>query len=179
MHLSGLALQNVQPNTAPAAPATPGISVTGTPGAAAPPASQGGSPFFTLAMLLMFVPILFLMFRRNKKEQEARGKLKKGDRIVSQSGLVGELLEMDERFAKVKLGPLQAWRVTLESQAGGIVLPGGIGGDALRVGFVVGKGARVTGKGRVAACVVWPGALLHAAIDHAVVTLEGVVKVDP
>lgn len=56
-------------------------------------------------MLLMFVPILFLMFRRNKKEQEARSKLKKGDRIVSQSGLVGELLEMDERFAKVKLGP--------------------------------------------------------------------------
>ena len=56
-------------------------------------------------MVLMFVPFLFLMFRRNKKEQEARAKLKKGDRIVSQSGLVGELVEMDERFAKVKLGP--------------------------------------------------------------------------
>jgi preprotein translocase subunit YajC len=105
VHLSGLALQNVQPNTAPAAPATPGISVSASPGGAAPPPSQGGSPFFTFAMLLMFVPILFLMFRRNKKEQEARSKLKKGDRIVSQSGLVGELLEMDERFAKVKLGP--------------------------------------------------------------------------
>jgi preprotein translocase subunit YajC len=56
-------------------------------------------------MMLMFVPILFLMFRRNKKEQEARSKLKKGDRIASQSGLVGELIEMDEKFAKVKLGP--------------------------------------------------------------------------
>jgi preprotein translocase subunit YajC len=56
-------------------------------------------------MLLMFVPILFLMFRRNKKEQEARKSLKKGDRIASQSGLVGELVELDERFAKVKLGP--------------------------------------------------------------------------
>jgi preprotein translocase subunit YajC len=104
VYLSGLALQNVQPNAAPA-PATPGIAVTANPGAAAAPPSPGGSPFFTVAMLLMFVPILFLMFRRNKKEQEARAKLKKGDRIVSQSGLVGELMEMDDRFAKVKLGP--------------------------------------------------------------------------
>jgi preprotein translocase subunit YajC len=107
VHLSGLALQNVTPNpaSAPAAPATPGISVAANPGAAPQPPPPGGSPFFTLAMVLMFVPILFLMFRRNKKEQEARSKLKKGDRIVSQSGLVGELMEMDERFAKVKLGP--------------------------------------------------------------------------
>jgi preprotein translocase subunit YajC len=45
------------------------------------------------------------MFRRNKKEQQARASLKKGDRVVSQSGLVGELVEMEERFAKVKLGP--------------------------------------------------------------------------
>ena len=107
MYLSGLALQNVQPNAAPApaAPATPGIAVTANPGAGAAPSSPGGSPFFTVAMLIMFVPILFLMFRRNKKEQEARAKLKKGDRIVSQSGLVGELMEMDDRFAKVKLGP--------------------------------------------------------------------------
>jgi preprotein translocase subunit YajC len=58
-----------------------------------------------LLMLLIMVPFLFLMFRRNKKEQEARAKLKKGDRVVSQSGLVGELIEMDERFAKVKIAP--------------------------------------------------------------------------
>jgi preprotein translocase subunit YajC len=108
VHLSGLALQNVQPSPAPVsepgAQGTPGVAVP-APGAGAQSPSSGGSPFFSLAMVLMFVPILFLMFRRNKKEQEARGKLKKGDRIVSQSGLVGELMEMDERFAKVKLGP--------------------------------------------------------------------------
>jgi preprotein translocase subunit YajC len=51
------------------------------------------------------VPFLFLMFRRQKKEQEARGKLKKGDTVVSQSGLIGELIELDERFAKVKIAP--------------------------------------------------------------------------
>ena len=105
MHLSGLSFQNVQPNSAPASPGSPGIAVP-APGAPAPQAAPpGGSSFMTLAMLLMFVPILFLMFRRNKKEADARKSLKKGDRIASTSGLVGELLEMDERFAKVKLGP--------------------------------------------------------------------------
>jgi uncharacterized membrane protein YbhN (UPF0104 family) len=47
-------------------------------------------------------------------------------------------------LARVHVGPLEAWRITLESQAGGVLLPGGIGGDALRVAFVVGKGASVT-----------------------------------
>jgi preprotein translocase subunit YajC len=55
--------------------------------------------------LLILVPFIFLMLRRSKKENEARSKLKKGDRISSQSGLVGELVDLDERFAKVKLGP--------------------------------------------------------------------------
>jgi preprotein translocase subunit YajC len=59
---------------------------------------------FILPFLIM-VPFLFMMFRRQKKEQEARSKLKKGDRIASNSGLVGELVEVDERFAKVKLAP--------------------------------------------------------------------------
>jgi preprotein translocase subunit YajC len=59
----------------------------------------------SMLMMLVFVPILFLMFRRNKTEKDARAKLKKGDRVVSQSGLVGELIEMEDRFAKVKLGP--------------------------------------------------------------------------
>jgi preprotein translocase subunit YajC len=110
VYLSGLALQNVLPNSAPPAPApgpagAPGIAVAPAGPGPAAPAAQGQSPFFTLAMVLMFVPILFLMFRRNKKEQQAREGLKKGDRIASTSGLVGELIEMDARFAKVKLGP--------------------------------------------------------------------------
>jgi preprotein translocase subunit YajC len=55
--------------------------------------------------LLIMVPVIFMMFRRQKKEQALRGSLKKGDRVVSQSGLVGELIEMDERLAKVKIAP--------------------------------------------------------------------------
>jgi uncharacterized membrane protein YbhN (UPF0104 family) len=44
-------------------------------------------------------------------------------------------------LAKVPITLLETWRITLEAQAGGVVLPGGVGGDALRVGFVAGKGA--------------------------------------
>ncbi len=108
MH-SALAFQNVQPNLpapgTPAAPAgAPGISVNAqsAPSGAAAPQS---SPLVTLLPFVLIVPFFFMMFRRNKKEQEARKSLKKGDRIASQSGLVGELVELDERFAKVKLGP--------------------------------------------------------------------------
>lgn len=40
------------------------------------------------------------------------------------------------RLADVPLGFFGAWRVTIEAQAGGVLLPGGVGGDALRVAYV-------------------------------------------
>jgi preprotein translocase subunit YajC len=95
-----LLFQNVQPNAG-----TPGISVQPSSPAPAGPPPQQPSPLLTFLPLLALVPIFFMMSRRSKKEADARAKLKKGDRIASQSGLVGELVELDERFAKVKLGP--------------------------------------------------------------------------
>lgn len=86
----------------------------GTPGVAAPeaPAAQGGAGappaggmLTMLLPILILVPFLFLTFRRQKKEQEARKGLKKGDKVVTQSGLIGELIESDERVAKVKIAP--------------------------------------------------------------------------
>lgn len=53
----------------------------------------------------MIVPILFMSFRRQKKEAEARKGLKKGDRVLTNGGMVGELVEMDERLAKLKIAP--------------------------------------------------------------------------
>jgi preprotein translocase subunit YajC len=58
-----------------------------------------------LLPFLILVPFLFLSFRRQKKEKEARGSLKKGDRVVTQAGLIGELIELDERIGKVKIAP--------------------------------------------------------------------------
>ncbi len=45
--------------------------------------------------------------------------------------------------AEVKLTLLDTWRITLEAQAGGILLPGGIAGDALRVAHVHARAPQV------------------------------------
>jgi len=109
-------LQNVPPKAG-----TPGVAVP--PTGPAPSGPQGGAPpGATLTMLLPFlilVPFLYMQFRRQKREQTERAKLKKGDRVVSQSGLIGELVEMDERFAKVSLAkgmpPVQMLTSTLSA----------------------------------------------------------------
>jgi preprotein translocase subunit YajC len=88
------------------AKATPGVAQPDQPSAPqGGGGGAGGGAFGLLFPLLIMVPFLFLMFRRQKKEAEQRKSLKKGDTVVSQSGLVGELMEMDERFAKVKIAP--------------------------------------------------------------------------
>ena len=100
--MSLYSFQNVQPKQ-------------GTTGTSSDPAPSGGAPqssaapsSSTLTMLLPFlilIPFLFMSFRRQKKEQAARKGLKKGDRVVSQSGLIGELIEMEDRIARVKIAP--------------------------------------------------------------------------
>ena len=86
---------------------TPGVAVDNGP-PAAPSGGSSGPPPSMITMLLPFlilVPFLLLSFRRQKKEQAQRSSLKKGDRVVTQSGLIGELIDMDEKIAKVKIAP--------------------------------------------------------------------------
>lgn len=85
---------------------TPGVADPGpAPAGAGQAAPPTGSMLTMLLPFLILVPFLFMSFRRQKKEQAARSQLKKGDRIVTQSGLIGELVEMDEKVAKVKIAP--------------------------------------------------------------------------
>jgi preprotein translocase subunit YajC len=86
----------------------------GDPGVAQPPAGGGAAPSSSgpppsmITMLLPFlilVPFLLLSFRRQKKEQEARKNLKKGDKVVTQAGLIGVLQDLDDKVAKVKIAP--------------------------------------------------------------------------
>jgi preprotein translocase subunit YajC len=97
-----LLAQNVSPKAG-----TPGV-VQEAP--ASPSGGGGGGPQSPLAgmlpilmMLVIFVPFFLLMNRRQKKESAARAALKKGDRVMTNSGLIGELIEMDDRIAKVKI----------------------------------------------------------------------------
>ncbi len=98
-----LLAQNVQPKAG-----TPGVSQETQP-SPAPHEGAGASPLAgfmpILLMLVVFIPFFFMMNRRQKKEQQARASLKKGDRVMSNSGLIGELVEMDDRVAKVKISP--------------------------------------------------------------------------
>jgi preprotein translocase subunit YajC len=98
-----LLAQNVQPKAG-----TPGVAQDPNPAPAGQP-SGGGSPLAgfmpILMMLVIFVPFFLLMSRRQKKERAARESLKKGDRVMTNAGLVGELVDMDDRLAKVKIAP--------------------------------------------------------------------------
>lgn len=93
------ALQQVPPKGA-----TPTTEAPQGGGGAPQQAPAGGGLIMFLPILLL-VPFLLLSFRRQKKEQEARKGLKKGDTVMTQSGLIGELVEVDDRFAKVKIAP--------------------------------------------------------------------------
>jgi preprotein translocase subunit YajC len=61
-------------------------------------------------MLVAFVPVILLMFfsgRSNQKKQKLlESKLKKGDRVITQSGLVGKLVEpIEGRHARLEIAP--------------------------------------------------------------------------
>jgi len=100
-----LLAQNVQPKaTSPGVVQEPTAPSSG--GASGGGGSFLGSPMSSILMLLVFfVPFIWLTSRRQKKEQAARASLKKGDRVLANGGIVGELLELDERLAKVKIAP--------------------------------------------------------------------------
>jgi len=98
-----LLAQNVQPKAGtPGVAQDPGAATSGGQQAPASPIA-GFMPI--LMMLVIFVPFFLLMSRRQKKERVARESLKKGDRVMTNAGLVGELIEMDDALARVKIAP--------------------------------------------------------------------------
>jgi preprotein translocase subunit YajC len=102
-----LLAQNAQPKGG-----SPGVVQDATPGPLGGGSSASSAPSSPLAgftpmlvMLVIIVPFWLMMSRRTKKETQARAALKRGDRVMSNAGLIGELVEMDDRIAKVKLSP--------------------------------------------------------------------------
>jgi preprotein translocase subunit YajC len=57
----------------------------------------------------MFVPLMVMMFwssRSQRKQQEKTlAGLKKGDMVLTQSGIRGKLLELGDRFFKIEIAP--------------------------------------------------------------------------
>jgi preprotein translocase subunit YajC len=78
--------------------------------------------------ILLFVPLLFLLFwssrSQQKKHAAAIAELKKGDRVQLQSGILGEIAEVKERSLRVEIAP----GVKIEVLKSGVT--GKDGGDA-------------------------------------------------
>ena len=86
---------------------TPGTAAS-PPEAAGPSSAQSAAPSTWVLVLPMLVVVVFMFFtsrNQQKRDAQTRAKLKRGDRVVSQSGLIGELVDMDDRLAKVKIAP--------------------------------------------------------------------------
>ena len=60
---------------------------------------------FPLLLVGMLVFIFWSNRSQQKKTEATISALKKGDRVVTQSGLVGRLVELEPRYAKVEIAP--------------------------------------------------------------------------
>jgi preprotein translocase subunit YajC len=82
----------------PAAPASQAPS--------APP-PDGFGALGSFLPLLLVVPLFIFMWwstrSQQKKQEKLISELKKGDRVLTQSGLVGKLLETGDRYAKLEI----------------------------------------------------------------------------
>ena len=59
-----------------------------------------------MAPLLLMVVVLFFLSRADKKKRAAlESTLKKGDRVVTRSGLIGKLTEVSERTVRLEVAP--------------------------------------------------------------------------
>ncbi len=75
-----------------------------------------------LMPMLLVLPLLLLLMwssrSQQKKQSAAVSALKKGDRVVTQSGLVGKLLETGDRYAKLEIAPGVKVEILKSSLAG-------------------------------------------------------------
>jgi glycosyltransferase 2 family protein len=71
-------------------------------------------------------------------------------------------------FAGIDLPLSTVWRISIEAQAGGILLPGGLGGDALRIASVMTR-PTVRGQARSPMAIVVASVLLDRAVGLSLV----------
>ena len=69
--------------------------------------SSGGQYMFFITLGLVFLIFYFLLIRPQRKEQKEREALiatvKKGDKIITNGGLICEVIKAENDFIKVKL----------------------------------------------------------------------------
>lgn len=105
----GLALTGtfLQPSTAPGRETTTTAPAQPPPTGPAPAGGEAQAPGLGgMTILLLAAPLLlvFLMSRnQTKKQKQIESNLKVGDRVVTRSGLLGRVLELGDRTAKLEI----------------------------------------------------------------------------
>ncbi len=83
---------------------------------AVPREGSGGSTIFMVQMVLIFAIFYFLMIRPQAKERQKHDGmlkgLKKGDEIVTNGGIIGKVVHVDENRLTVKTG--ENTRITVD-----------------------------------------------------------------
>jgi preprotein translocase subunit YajC len=94
----------------------------GAPAQSPPPAPPGGGSSLVMMLVIMLPVIVFMLFSsrsQQKKQKDMESKLKKGDRVVTQSGLVGKLVDpIEGRHARIEIAPGVKVQVLRTSIAG-------------------------------------------------------------
>ncbi|MFO0762986.1 MAG: preprotein translocase subunit YajC [Byssovorax sp.] len=84
----------------------PGQPVQGTPPDAPPPGGPLGGGMSTLLIMLLPIVLIFMTMRgQTKKQKQIEAGLKTGDTVVSQSGLIGKITELNERTVRLEIAP--------------------------------------------------------------------------
>lgn len=90
-------------------------------------ADPSGGLMQLLPMILMFVVLWFLMIRpQMKKAKEHKAllaALAKGDEVVTQGGILGRIVKVDESYVTVEIA--NGTEVVVQKPAIGLVLPKG------------------------------------------------------
>jgi preprotein translocase subunit YajC len=97
-----------QDTPTPAPAPAPGQAEKAPPGGGPEGPPPGGGAFSLMFPLLLVGMLVFIFWSsrsQQKKQEQAVAGLKKGDRVLTQSGLVGRLVETDARYAKLEIAP--------------------------------------------------------------------------
>lgn len=98
------------------------LAAAGPAAAGAPPAWMTWAPIVGMVLIFWFLIIRPQMKRQKEHQQKVEG-LKKGDQVVTQGGLVGKIIKVDDTYAEVELA--QGVRVKAIKQTIGDVIPKG------------------------------------------------------
>jgi len=78
------------------------LAAAGAGAAEAPPTWMTWLPIVGMVVIFWFL-IIRPQMKRQKEHQAKVGGLKKGDQVVTQGGLVGKIIKVDDTYAEIEL----------------------------------------------------------------------------